>query len=523
MSAAFTLSHAFYLTNMEDDIISSIHVNEHTYPLSSFHENRHQSTRSNAFFHLHNVFSLCHEKLFTGNCRYTFSCRQLLPYFSFFFCFYDVIRLLSKEMYRVFRELRFTVKISTSQFGTHIIIYLLLFGDTNLFGNKQINSLNNLLTLCVFIQLIPIFHFTLISQRRTSATEVLSSTSGSCPESRNESPFLSYSPDLTRRPGDTRYFLQRPSTASPVIDDSSYSGRSPSSQRSSCDESSVRNAAGALVNNANADLYYNSNTSGRTSRTVSPGRTASDSSLEDSYLEINSQGRPRVLRQKRSLPSEDSLHANQALYDQHGYEQQHIRSQNASQYGSQHHTLPPLPPTMYRNSGNHSCIPNALPISSPGIRHISSDATLHFDYNSTSPQRRKSDSPSRSDYSGVTMTVGQHQRHQIFGHPQSPPEQCMSPCSPDFSRSPRSHSGDEDLLTLTLRKYHVAYIMSWKYVSLSEWFIFLWKAQYLYESFLSYFDSMSVRYAEKIDSKRIRRCGCRSQLPDIEGDFSKKK
>jgi hypothetical protein len=51
------------------------------------------------------------------------------------------------------------------------------------------------------------------------------------------------------------------------------------------------------------------------------------------------------------------------------------------------------------------------------------------------------------------MTIGHHHQQQHLSGNQDEDRECVSPCSPDFNRSPRSQSGDEDQLTLTLREF----------------------------------------------------------------------
>lgn len=204
-------------------------------------------------------------------------------------------------------------------------------------------------------------------------------------------------------------FDARPTTASPErysadssktcdsTSSTSYSRRCPSSetlsQRSSSEPRSDRAAE-----------YARSRSPGAGRRSL----TASDSSLEDCYLDSESNDLPysgtrrrsRIMKQKRSLPSEDR------------------------------ESYP-----VFQDSGHRLRAVDKTP--SQTLRHISSDATLHFDFSpSPSPNRRRSDSPT-SEFSDIRVS--------------SPPGESMSPCSPDFSRSPRQ-SGDSDLLTVHLRK-----------------------------------------------------------------------
>lgn len=155
-------------------------------------------------------------------------------------------------------------------------------------------------------------------------------------------------------------------------------------------------------------------------RSRSPGGrrslTASDSSLEDFYLDsepndVTYSGRgsrrSRIMKQKRSLPSEDR------------------------------DSYP-----VFQDTSNRLLVSDAASFASKNsthtLRHISSDATLHFDFSPpTSSNRRRSDSPT-SEFSDIRVS--------------SPPCESMSPCSPDFSRSPRQ-SGDSDLLTVHLREF----------------------------------------------------------------------
>lgn len=140
------------------------------------------------------------------------------------------------------------------------------------------------------------------------------------------------------------------------------------------------------------------------SRSTSDRRslTASDSSLEDFYPDSEPTGdarrqRSRTMKPKRSLPSEDRDSSNRLMF---GDAAAFIR----------------------RNS-------------SQTLRH--DDPNLEFDFSpSPSSCRRRSDSPT-SEFSDIRVS--------------SPPAESMSPCSPEYNRSPRQ-SGDSELLTVYLRK-----------------------------------------------------------------------
>ena len=312
--------------------------------------------------------------------------------------------------------------------------------------------------------------------------------------------------------------MTRPSTASPIdrysadSTSSSYSrGRCPSSetlsQRSSSDPRSEVRTVEYYPQPYDQQQYdsqqqmYQQQQHYQQPRNVSPGSrrslTASDSSLEDasygydmmmtgddgrSLSRSNSRresqsNRPKILRQKRSLPSEAERSASGTdLYSTSNVFQEHLPrgsprdkshpSSNTS--GALSSGIPrALPSASLLNIDGTSSSPSGALNLSPGLRHISSDVALtHFDFPPSchsnhvspniSPQRRKSDSP-LSDYS-IGMTG---QNHTLVSGGQlcsSPPGDSMSPCSPEFSRSPRQ-SGDSDLLNL--RKFFFGRLVIW--------------------------------------------------------------
>lgn len=204
------------------------------------------------------------------------------------------------------------------------------------------------------------------------------------------------------------YRNERPGTASPErysadssktcdsTSSASYSRRCPSSEAVSQRSSSEPRSDRML------EYPRSRSTSGRRSL------TASDSSLEDFYPDSEPTGdmarqRSRKLKQKRSLPSEGDS-SNRLMFGDAG---SFVR----------------------RNS-------------SQTLRH--DDANLEFDFSpSPSSCRRRSDSPT-SEFSDIRVS--------------SPPAESMSPCSPDFNRSPRQ-SGDSELLTVYLREYRHCFLL----------------------------------------------------------------
>ena len=215
-----------------------------------------------------------------------------------------------------------------------------------------------------------------------------------------------FSPHRPATAQDTRSYTASPERYSAdssktydSISSTSYSRRCPSnetlSQRSSSEPRSDHMTE-----------YVRSRSPGGERRSL----TASDSSLEDLALDgeaassRRSSRRSRIVKQKRSLPSDD-----RDAYP------------------------------VFQDSGHRLFVSDTSSFkhSTQTLQHIPSDSTLHFDFPSTvSPHRRRSDSPT-SEYSDVRGS--------------SPPGESMSPCSPDFSRSPRQ-SGDSDLITLHLRE-----------------------------------------------------------------------
>lgn len=380
----------------------------------------------------------------------------------------------------------------------------------------------------------------------------MSSTSGSAPGSRNDSPAsyyqqnLSFSPESPggrRRAGSSgpvdrpvfsnayhhqqhqqgeyndMMMMTRPSTASPIdrysadSTSSGYSrGRCPSSetlsQRSSSDPRSEVRTVEYYSQPYDQQQYdsqqqmYQQQQHYQQPRNISPGSrrslTASDSSLEDasygydmmtgddgrslsrsnSRREASQNNKPKIHRQKRSLPSEVERSASTDLYSTSNVFQEHVprsspldRSHPSSNTsGALSSGIPrALPSASLLNiDGASSSASGALNLS-PGLRHISSDVALtHFDFPPSchsnhvspniSPQRRKSDSP-LSDYS-VGMTG---QNHTLVSGGQlssSPPGDSMSPCSPEFSRSPRQ-SGDSDLLNLRRFSLFSSHLVIW--------------------------------------------------------------
>lgn len=211
-----------------------------------------------------------------------------------------------------------------------------------------------------------------------------------------------------------RHVTERPETASPER----YSADSTKTYDSTSSASYSRRYPSSETLSQRSSSEPRSDRGSGYPRSRSPGArrslTASDSSLEDFYPDSEPTAdadmgrggcRSRTMKQKRSLPSEDR------------------------EVG-------------YQESGNRLFVGDAMSFasrnSSQTLRHISSDATLHFDFSpSPSSCRRRSDSP-KSEFSEIRVS--------------SPPAESMSPSSPDFSRSPRQ-SGDSDLLAVHLRKY----------------------------------------------------------------------
>ena len=228
-------------------------------------------------------------------------------------------------------------------------------------------------------------------------------------------------------------------------------------------------------------------------------------SMESS--ESTSPNRPWMSRQKRSLPSEERS----ASMDYSCQQPQHVHQTVFQEYLPHHSmmtptcNLPPLPPNVYGNrqqyyQGQPQQHPRSLlnieqmgasssvgpAPTSPGLRLISSDASImtHFDFSNNngaaqggmshscnvSPTgsqihggRRTSDSPI-SDYSSTPTDMLRMRGGSVSGlvcnaasTVNTPGDrESMSPCSPDYSRSPRQ-SGDSDRLSVNLREY-IAFI-----------------------------------------------------------------
>lgn len=201
--------------------------------------------------------------------------------------------------------------------------------------------------------------------------------------------------------------------------------------------------------------------------------TASESSLEEYYplseldmmtspnISPNSQRKPKIPRQKKSLPSEERVSG----VEQPTYTGVFPDSCHPPHGGMR--SLPPVASSLLNIDGRsgsaggcsstHHHSSHHLHSSSSTLRHISSDATIHFDFSpAASPQRRRSDSP-LSEYSDIRIS--------------SPPGDSMSPCSPEYNRSPRQ-SGDSDLLNVNLRKRNpFVYISTFLYIY-STFYIF---------------------------------------------------